>query len=124
MTHDRYFLDEVAGWILELDRGKGIPYEGNYTGWLEQKQKRLEQEGKPGGGAPAHPGARARMGAAERRAPARPRARRASPPTRRWSPQSREKAPDTAQIVLPPGPRLGDLVIEAEHLARPMATGC
>ena len=46
VTHDRYFLDEVAGWILELDRGRGIPYEGNYTGWLEQKQKRLEQEGK------------------------------------------------------------------------------
>ncbi|HEX4113719.1 MAG TPA: ATP-binding cassette domain-containing protein, partial [Stellaceae bacterium] len=46
VTHDRYFLDEVAGWILEVDRGKGIPYEGNYTGWLRQKQKRLEQEGK------------------------------------------------------------------------------
>ena len=46
VTHDRYFLDEVAGWILELDRGQGIPYEGNYSGWLEQKQKRLEQEGK------------------------------------------------------------------------------
>ena len=46
ITHDRYFLDEVAGWILELDRGAGIPYEGNYSGWLEQKQKRLEQEGK------------------------------------------------------------------------------
>ena len=69
VTHDRYFLDEVAGWILELDRGRGIPYEGNYSGWLEQKQKRLEQEGKPGGGAPAHARARARMGAAE---PARP----------------------------------------------------
>src|SRR5690349_24057780 len=46
VTHDRYFLDDVAGWILELDRGRGIPYEGNYSGWLEQKQKRLEQEGK------------------------------------------------------------------------------
>ena len=46
ITHDRYFLDEVAGWILELDRGAGIPYQGNYSGWLEQKQKRLEQEGK------------------------------------------------------------------------------
>ncbi len=69
VTHDRYFLDEVAGWILELDRGHGIPYEGNYSGWLEQKQARLAQEGKPGGGAPAHAGARARMGPAE---PARP----------------------------------------------------
>ena len=46
ITHDRYFLDEVAGWILELDRGHGIPYQGNYSGWLEQKQKRLEQEGR------------------------------------------------------------------------------
>ena len=46
VTHDRYFLDEVAGWILELDRGQGIPYEGNYSGWLEQKQKRLQQEGR------------------------------------------------------------------------------
>src|ERR1700724_1513308 len=50
VTHDRYFLDEVAGWILELDRGKGIPYEGNYTGWLGQKQQRLEQEGRQEGG--------------------------------------------------------------------------
>ncbi len=69
VTHDRYFLDDVAGWILELDRGRGIPYEGNYSGWLEQKQKRLEQEGKTRGRAPAHPRARAGMGAAE---PARP----------------------------------------------------
>src|SRR5207247_4783096 len=46
VTHDRYFLDEVAGWILELDRGRGIPFEGNYSGWLEQKQQRLEQEGR------------------------------------------------------------------------------
>ena len=65
VTHDRYFLDEVAGWILELDRGRGIPYEGNYSGWLEQKQAAARAGGTPGGGAPAHPGARARMGAAE-----------------------------------------------------------
>ena len=49
VTHDRYFLDNVAGWILELDRGRGIPYEGNYSGWLEQKQKRLAAGGAPGG---------------------------------------------------------------------------
>ncbi len=65
VTHDRYFLDEVAGWILELDRGKGIPYEGNYTGWLEQKQKRLELEGKQEAARQTHAAARARMGAAE-----------------------------------------------------------
>src|ERR1700744_2447875 len=69
ITHDRYFLDEVAGWILELDRGHGIPFEGNYTGWLEQKKARAGPGGPPGRGAPAHPRTRAGMGAAE---PARP----------------------------------------------------
>jgi sulfate-transporting ATPase len=117
VTHDRYFLDEVAGWILELDRGQGIPYEGNYSGWLEQKQKRLEQEGK--------------QEAARQRTLQRelewvrqsPRARQAKSKARVSAyeslvAQSREKAPETAQIVLPPGPRLGDLVIEAEHIAK------
>src|SRR5215472_6887912 len=115
ITHDRYFLDEVAGWILELDRGRGIPFEGNYSGWLEQKQQRLDQEG--------------RQEIARRRTLARelewvqqsPRARQAKSRARLSAyealvAQSREKAPETAQIVLPPGPRLGDLVIEAQHL--------
>jgi ATP-binding cassette ChvD family protein len=117
VTHDRYFLDEVAGWILELDRGRGIPFEGNYTGWLEQKQRRLEQEG--------------RQEEARRRTLARelewvqqsPRARQAKSRARLSAyetlvAQSREKTPETAQIVLPPGPRLGDLVIEARHLTK------
>jgi len=117
VTHDRYFLDEVAGWILELDRGRGIPYEGNYSGWLEQKQKRLEQEG--------------RLEAARRQTLERelewvrqsPRARQAKSKARLSAyetlvAQSWEKAPETAQIVLPPGPRLGDLVIEAQHVAK------
>jgi energy-dependent translational throttle protein EttA len=117
VTHDRYFLDEVAGWILELDRGQGIPYEGNYTGWLDQKQKRLAQEG--------------RQEAARQRSLEHelewvrqsPRARQAKSKARLSAyeelvAQSREKAPETAQIVLPPGPRLGDLVIEAEHIAK------
>jgi sulfate-transporting ATPase len=117
VTHDRYFLDDVAGWILELDRGRGIPYEGNYTGWLEQKQKRLELEGK--------------QEAARQTTLARelewvrqsPRARQAKSKARVTAyeslvAQSKEKAPDTAQIVLPPGPRLGDLVIEAEGVAK------
>jgi energy-dependent translational throttle protein EttA len=117
VTHDRYFLDDVAGWILELDRGRGIPYEGNYTGWLEQKQKRLELEGK--------------QEAARQTTLARelewvrqsPRARQAKSKARVTAyeslvAQSREKAPETAQIVLPPGPRLGDLVIEAEGVAK------
>jgi sulfate-transporting ATPase len=117
VTHDRYFLDEVAGWILELERGHGIPYEGNYSGWLEQKQQRLEQEG--------------RQEAARRRTLERElewvragtRARRAKSKARLAAydallARSREKAPETAQFVLPPGPRLGDLVITAEGVSK------
>jgi energy-dependent translational throttle protein EttA len=117
VTHDRYFLDEVAGWILELDRGRGIPYEGNYSGWLEQKGKRLEQEG--------------RQEAARQRTLERelewvrqsPRARQAKSKARLTAYESlvaasREMAPETAQIVLPPGPRLGDLVIDAAHVRK------
>ncbi|HEV8014582.1 MAG TPA: energy-dependent translational throttle protein EttA [Stellaceae bacterium] len=117
VTHDRYFLDEVAGWILELDRGQGIPYQGNYTGWLEQKQKRLAQEGKQ---------EEARQRTLEHElewVKQSPRARQAKSKARVSAyealvAQSREKAPDTVQIVLPPGPRLGDLVIEAEQIAK------
>jgi sulfate-transporting ATPase len=117
VTHDRYFLDEVAGWILELDRGRALPYEGNYSGWLEHKRRRLEQEG--------------RQEAARRRTLERelewvrqsPPARRAKSKARLQAydallAQSREKAPETAQLVLPPGPRLGDLVVAAEGLAK------
>src|SRR5712664_2353455 len=117
VTHDRYFLDNVAGWILELDRGRGIPYEGNYTGWLEQKQKRLELEGKQ---EVARQTTLARELEWVRQSP---RARQAKSKARVTAyealvAQSKEKAPDTAQIVLPPGPRLGDLVIEAEGVAK------
>jgi ATP-binding cassette ChvD family protein len=117
VTHDRYFLDDVAGWILELDRGKGIPYEGNYTGWLEQKQKRLELEGKQ---EVARQTTLARELEWVRQSP---RARQAKSKARVTAyealvAQSKEKAPDTAQIVLPPGPRLGDLVIEASGVAK------
>jgi len=117
VTHDRYFLDEVAGWILELDRGRGLPFEGNYSGWLEQKRQRLEQEG--------------RQEAARRRTLERelewvrqsPRARQAKSKARLSAyeslvAQNRERAPETAQIVLPPGPRLGDLVITAEGVVK------
>ncbi|BBK38996.1 energy-dependent translational throttle protein EttA [Allostella sp. ATCC 35155] len=117
ITHDRYFLDEVAGWILELDRGKGYPYEGNYTGWLIQKQKRLEQEGRSEA---------ARQRTIERELEwvrASPKARQAKSKARISAFESlveeaANKAPDTAQIVIPPGPRLGDLVIEAEGLKK------
>jgi sulfate-transporting ATPase len=117
VTHDRYFLDEVAGWILELDRGHGIPYEGNYSGWLEQKQARLAQEGRQ---------EEARQRTLERELEwvrQSPRARQAKSKARLSAyeelvAQSREKAPDNAQIVLPPGPRLGDLVVEAQGLRK------
>jgi sulfate-transporting ATPase len=117
VTHDRYFLDEVAGWILELDRGHGIPYEGNYSGWLEQKQARLAQEGRQ---------EEARQRTLERELEwvrQSPRARQAKSRARLSAyeelvAQSREKAPDNAQIVLPPGPRLGDLVVEAKGVSK------
>src|SRR6058998_560261 len=117
VTHDRYFLDNVAGWILELDRGRGIPFEGNYSGWLEQKQQRLQQEGRQ---------EEARRRTLERELEwvrQSPRARQAKSKARLSAyetlvAQSREKAPETAQIVLPPGPRLGDLVVEADKLRK------
>ena len=117
VTHDRYFLDEVAGWILELDRGQGIPYEGNYSGWLEQKQKRLLQEGR-------QEASRARMLADELEwVRASPRARQAKSKARLGAyedllAQSQEKVQDTAQITIPAGPRLGDQVIETEGLGK------
>jgi len=117
VTHDRYFLDNVTGWILELERGHGIPYEGNYTGWLEQKEKRLAQE--------------------EREESARQRTIRdelewvrASPKARQTKSKARinafedlvaksqEKLTGPAQISIPPGPRLGGKVIEAENVSK------
>ena len=120
VTHDRYFLDEVAGWILELDRGQGIPYEGNYSGWLEQKQKRLLQEGR-------QEASRARILAEELEwVRSSPRARQAKSKARLGAyeallAQSQEKAQDNAQIVIPAGPRLGDLVIETQSLGKGFA---
>jgi len=117
VTHDRYFLDEVAGWILELDRGQGIPFEGNYSGWLEQKQKRLQQEGK-------QDAARQRSLANELEwVRASPRGRQAKSKARLTAyedllNQNQEKAIDNAKIVIPPGPRLGDLVIESLNLVK------
>lgn len=119
ITHDRYFLDHVTGWILELDRGQGIPYEGNYSSWLEQKQKRLIQEGR-------EQEARIRSIAAEREWISQsPRARQAKSKARVSSFQnlvaeaeSNEAANEAAQIVIPPGPRLGDVVITAENITK------
>jgi sulfate-transporting ATPase len=117
VTHDRYFLDNVTGWILELDRGRGIPYEGNYSAWLEQKQKRLQQEER-------EESARQRTLKQEldwiRQSP---RARQAKSKARITAydelvAKSADRAPGTAQIVIPPAPRLGDLVIQAEGLSK------
>ncbi len=117
VTHDRYFLDNVTGWILELDRGRGIPYEGNYSSWLEQKQIRLAHEEKQ---------ETARQRTLKRELEwirASPRARQAKGKARITAyetllAEAAERQPGTAQIVIPPGPRLGDLVIEAQHLRK------
>ena len=117
VTHDRYFLDQITGWILELDRGQGIPYEGNYSDWLEQKQKRLAQE--------------AREDEAKQRTLARelewirqsPKARQAKSKARvtayedLLASQDREDV-GRAQITIPSGPRLGGIVLEAENLCK------
>jgi len=117
VTHDRYFLDNVTGWILELDRGRGIPYEGNYTSWLGQKQKRLQQEA-------AEDKARQRAIAAEAEwISASPKARQAKNKARiqRYDElvkKASEKAPGTAQIIIPVAERLGNNVIEFEGLTK------
>jgi len=117
VTHDRYFLDEITGWILELDRGRGIPYEGNYSSWLDQKAKRLEQE--------------AREDKARQRTVARelewirqsPRARQAKSKARinaynELANQSERERVGRAQIIIPRGPRLGNRVIDVEGLRK------
>ena len=117
VTHDRYFLDQITGWILELDRGQGLPYEGNYSNWLEQKQKRMEQE--------------AREDDTKSRTLARelewirqsPKARQAKSKARinayeeLLESQGREEV-GRAQITIPSGPRLGGIVLEAENLSK------
>ena len=117
ITHDRYFLDDVAGWILELDRGAGIPYEGNYSGWLEQKQKRLEQEGRADD---------ARVKSLSRELEwvrAAPKARQAKSKARinayeKLLADDQQKQVDVARISIPAGPRLGDVVINANGLRK------
>jgi sulfate-transporting ATPase len=117
VTHDRYFLDNVAGWILELDRGKGIPYEGNYSSWLEQKQARLAQEDRT-------EKARQRTIASELDwVRTNPKGRRTKSKARlaRYEElvaQERNVKLDEVQIHIPPGPRLGDLVLRVEGLRK------
>jgi sulfate-transporting ATPase len=117
ITHDRYFLDEVAGWILELDRGAGIPYQGNYSGWLEQKQKRLEQEGRADD---------ARVKSLSRELDwvrAAPKARQAKSKARinayeKLLAEGQQQQINTARISIPAGPRLGDVVINANAISK------
>ena len=117
VTHDRYFLDNVTGWILELDRGRGIPYEGNYSSWLKQKQKRLEQEGRE---------EEARQRALEAESEwiaSSPKARQAKSKARiqRYEDllaKQNDKAPTTAQIIIPVAERLGQNVIEFDGLSK------
>ncbi|MBY0264393.1 MAG: ATP-binding cassette domain-containing protein, partial [Holosporales bacterium] len=117
VTHDRYFLDNIAEWILELDRGQGIPFEGNYSGWLEQKQKRLEQEGKQEAG-------RQRVLSRELEwIRASPKARQSKSKARITAyeallSENGRAQQDTAQITIPPGPRLGDTVLTVDGLSK------
>jgi ATP-binding cassette ChvD family protein len=117
ITHDRYFLDNVAGWILELDRGAGIPWEGNYSSWLDQKKQRLAVEEKQ---------ETARQRTLERELEwvrMSPRARQAKSKSRLQAyeemlAESGRDREGQAEIIIPPGPRLGDLVVQAEHLVK------
>ncbi len=117
VTHDRYFLDNVTGWILELDRGRGIPHEGNYSAWLKQKQKRLAQEGR-------EEEARMRQLEAESEwIASSPKARQAKSKARiqRYEDlvqKQNDKAPTAAQIVIPVAERLGNNVINFSHLSK------
>lgn len=115
VTHDRYFLDNAAGWILELDRGQGIPYEGNYSSWLEQKEKRLEQEEREQS---AHQKA---IQAELEWVRSNPKGRHAKSKARlarfeELNAKEFQKRSETQELYIPPGPRLGDLVIEATDL--------
>ena len=117
VTHDRYFLDNVTGWILELDRGRGIPYQGNYSSWVEQKRKRLEQEQREEAN---------RKKTLDREVDwirASPKARQAKSKARinaydELLNKAAKEEINTAQIQIPPGPRLGDIVIEADGLTK------
>jgi ATP-binding cassette ChvD family protein len=118
VTHDRYFLDNVAGWILELDRGEGIPYKGNYASWLEQKQARLAQESKTESQyqkSLAKELEWVRMGAKGRQAKSKARL---SAYEKMLEDEGKGKTSETLEIYIPPGPRLGEVVIEANGITK------
>ncbi|WP_448563605.1 energy-dependent translational throttle protein EttA [Thalassotalea ganghwensis] len=117
ITHDRYFLDNVAGWILELDRGEGIPWEGNYSSWLEQKDKRLEQESK------SESALQKTIKQELEWVRQNPKARQSKNKARmarfeELTSQEHQKRNETNELYIPPGPRLGDKVLEVNHLTK------
>lgn len=117
ITHDRYFLDNVAGWILELDRGEGIPWEGNYSSWLEQKEKRLEQEKR------SESALQKTIKQELEWVRSNPKARQAKSKARmarfeELNNQEHQKRNETNELFIPPGPRLGDKVLDVEHLSK------
>jgi len=117
ITHDRYFLDNAAGWILELDRGRGIPYEGNYSAWLEQKEKRLEQEAKEEASHRKAVQAElewVRQGAKGRQTKSKARLKQFD----EMNSREFQKRNETQEIYIPPGPRLGDKVIELKNVSK------
>jgi ATP-binding cassette ChvD family protein len=117
VTHDRYFLDNVAGWILELDRGHGIPWEGNYSSWLEQKEQRLATEEKQASARQKAMQAElewVRAGSKGRHAKSKARLARFE----ELSSQESQQRNETKQLFIPPGPRLGDLVVETSHVSK------
>lgn len=117
VTHDRYFLDNVAGWILELDRGQGIPWEGNYSSWLEQKEARLEREEKKEAGRQKAIKAElewVRSNAKGRHAKSKSRLSRFE----ELQSSEHQKRSETKSLYIPPGPRLGDLVVEASNISK------
>src|SRR5690606_6632160 len=117
ITHDRYFLDNVAGWILELDRGQGIPFEGNYSQWLEAKEKRLEVEAKQEVARQKsikHELEWVRSNAKGRQAKSKARLARFD----ELNSQEFQKRNETNELYIPPGPRLGDKVIEVHDISK------
>ena len=124
VTHDRYFLDNVAGWILELDRGHGIPFQGNYTSWLEQKQERLEKEEKAESKRRKtleHELEWIRMSPKARQAKGKARLNRVRGT---GQPEDKTSRLRDLEIYIPPGPRLGDVVVEAKGAQGLSATTC
>ncbi|HBH90858.1 energy-dependent translational throttle protein EttA [Ponticaulis sp.] len=117
VTHDRYFLDQVTGWILELDRGRGIPYEGNYSAWVEKKAKRMEQEAREEASKKRTLSKElewVRAGAKARQAKSKARISRYE----EMASKAESEKVSTAQIRIPPGPRLGGVVLEVDHLTK------